>query len=380
MGISPKEQMITGFSKLSKEEKLDVIVERFLQGNTLHKDAATQSWYSDTELRKVIDEFSENTIADFHLPFGVVPNVLMNGTSYCVPMVTEESSVVAAAAKSAKFWHRRGGFHYEVVSTTKVGQVHLIIEKEHDVFEKFFQDNKQNILDAVKDDCINMEERGGGILSLDLKDCKNLEPGYYQVNMTFETCDAMGANFINTILEGVARYIEESAPCDVTVVMAILSNYTPECLVKAWVECPVEELKSLVEDYEPNDFAEKFSRAIRIAQIDVHRATTHNKGIMNGVDSVVLATGNDFRAIEACAHTYAARSGQYRSLTSCSIKDGIFKFQIELPLAVGTVGGLTALHPMARMSLALLQNPSAKELMGTMAVTGLAQNFAAEEV
>jgi len=372
-----QEQLITGFSKLNKKEKLEIIVEKFLEGDQSHKEAAVKSWYEDDSIKKIIDEFSENTIADFHLPYGVVPNVLINGKTYCVPMVTEESSVVAAAAKSAKFWHKRGGFHYEVISTRKVGQVHLIVEDDFEHFQNFFNDRKQDILNAVKDDCINMEKRGGGVKSLELKDCRDLEDGYVQVCMSFETCDAMGANFINTVLEGVARFIERESPCDITIVMSILSNYTPDCIVKAWVECPVTDLKSEKEDYDPKEFSDKFSRAIRIATVDVSRATTHNKGIMNGVDSVVLATGNDFRAIEACAHTFAARSGQYRSLTTCSVLDDHFRFEIELPLAVGTVGGLTALHPLAKMSLALLQNPNASELMGMIAVTGLAQNFAA---
>jgi hydroxymethylglutaryl-CoA reductase len=159
--------------------------------------------------------------------------------------------------------------------------------------------------------------------------------------------------------------------------MCILSNYTPNCRVKASVSCPIEELAEESLGMSAEEFAQKFKRAITISKIDRSRATTHNKGIFNGIDAVVLATGNDFRAIEACGHAYAARDGEYRGLSDCEIKDGVFTFWLEIPLALGTVGGLTALHPMAKLSLDMLQNPSAKELMEIVAVIGLAQNFGA---
>ena len=180
----------------------------------------------------------------------------------------------------------------------------------------------------------------------------------------------MGANFINSCLEAIAKRFEKE---DLEIVMSILSNHVPECLVSAEVSCKIEELGG--ED--PRKFAEKFYQAVKIAEIEPYRAVTHNKGIMNGIDAVVLATGNDFRAVEAGAHAYASRSGQYRSLSHCEIKDGIFRFWIEIPLALGTVGGLTALHPMAKLSLEMLQKPSARTLMQIMAAAGLAQNFAA---
>jgi hydroxymethylglutaryl-CoA reductase len=175
-------------------------------------------------------------------------------------------------------------------------------------------------------------------------------------------------------LEQDARFTAEEQ--EVAIVMCILSNYTPECLVHCEVSCSVDQLAD-GDDYTNEEFIEKFTRAIRIANIEPYRATTHNKGIMNGIDSVVLATGNDFRAVEACAHTYAARDGQYRSLTNVEVKDGIFRFWIEVPLALGTVGGLTTLHPMVKFSHELLGHPNAEELMMITAAVGLAQNFAA---
>jgi hydroxymethylglutaryl-CoA reductase len=180
----------------------------------------------------------------------------------------------------------------------------------------------------------------------------------------------MGANFINSCLEAIATKFEKE---DIEIVMSILSNYIPKCLVRAEVSCKIDDLGG----NNPQKFAEKFYQAVKIAEIEPYRAVTHNKGIMNGIDAVVLATGNDFRAIEAGAHAYASRSGEYTSLSHCEIKNDIFKFWIEIPLAIGTVGGLTALHPMAKLSLEMLQKPSARTLMQIMASAGLAQNFAA---
>jgi hydroxymethylglutaryl-CoA reductase len=197
----------------------------------------------------------------------------------------------------------------------------------------------------------------------------------------------MGANFINSVLEefgSTLRIFVQEHPAfvassgELEIIMAILSNYTPECLVRAEVSCPIEALgEECGKAMTPQEFAEKFAQAVRIAHLDPHRAATHNKGIFNGVDAVVLATANDFRAIEAGCHAYAARDGQYRSLSHCRLEDGVFRFWLDLPLALGTVGGLTKLHPLARLSLELLGQPSAAELMSIIAATGLAQNFAA---
>ena len=246
---------------------------------------------------------------------------------------------------------------------------------------------RQRIFDDTQHITANMRNRGGGISSIELVDLNHLEPHYYQLKITFETCDSMGANFINSVLEETSRslssFVGEQKEFnkderELTVIMSILSNFTPDCLVRASVECPVEELGTFDDGtMDPSTFAYKFVKALRIAHLDVHRATTHNKGIFNGVDAVALATGNDFRAIESCGHTYASRDGQYRSLSHAEVKDGIFRFWLDLPLAVGTVGGLTSLHPLAKRSLEMLGKPSADELMMIIASTGLAQNFAA---
>jgi hydroxymethylglutaryl-CoA reductase len=375
---------VQGFSKMTKLEKVDYLSEHFFSSSDHMKKEILKYWHPDEEAQKVFDEFSENTLSNFYLPYGVAPNFLINEKLFSIPMVIEESSVVAAASKAAKFWLNRGGFKSEIVSTTKVGQVHFFWNGKIEELNHFFNENKQAFVDEVSPLMGNMVKRGGGLTLLELRDCNHLEEGMYQLWAEFETCDAMGANFINTILEAFGRLLEKlisetfSVPFnDCQVVMAILSNYTPECLVRTWVECPIEDLHDPAIDMAPEVFAQKFARAVRVAEVDPHRATTHNKGIMNGIDAVVLATGNDFRAVEACAHTYAGRDGQYKSLTKCSIKDGVFKFQLEIPLSLGTIGGLTSLHPLARLSLEMLDRPNACQLMEIVSAVGLAQNFAA---
>jgi len=194
----------------------------------------------------------------------------------------------------------------------------------------------------------------------------------------------MGANFINSLLEEFAKILERELQSSnlsdsdkkIVIIMCILSNYTPECIVKCEVSCKIDDLSD-DPSMDKEEFAKKFEQAIHVANIEPYRATTHNKGIFNGIDAVVIATGNDFRAVEACGHTYASKDGQYKSLTNVEIKDGNFKFWIELPISVGTVGGLTSLHPMVKFSHQLLGNPDAKRLMKIIAAVGLAQNFGA---
>ena len=363
-------KMISGFSKLTKEEKINWLATNYFTDQTEIISTIKKYWNSDELLQQLHDDFIENTISNFYLPYGVAPNFLINNTSYTIPMVIEESSVVAAASLVAKFWSTRGGFKAEVLSTTKIGQVHFMYDGDKSELIQYFNSKKELFKIATASITKNMEKRGGGILDIQLIDKTEKLPNYYQIHVTFETVDSMGANFINSCLEAIAKEFRSDA---IEIVMSILSNYVPECLVRAEVSCSIEELGG--ED--PQQFAKKFHQAVQIAGVEPHRAVTHNKGIMNGIDAVVLATGNDFRAIEAGVHAYASRSGHYTSLTHCEITNGIFRFWIEIPLAVGTVGGLTSLHPLAKLSLEMLQRPSAKELMMIIATAGLAQNFAA---
>lgn len=378
-------QPIKGFSKLSKAGKIEWITNQFFKDPEAAYELLSHYWHSDEQVQKLHDEFIENTVTNFYMPYGVSPNFLLNDRLYTIPMVIEESSVVAAASKSAAFWLGRGGFKAHVVSTKKIGQVHFIWHGDAEKLQAYMPELRALLLAGTEEITANMRKRGGGIVDIQLVNKTDQEPGYYQLHATFETRDAMGANFINSNLEEFARILRRSLEQDarftaqeqeVAIVMCILSNYTPECLVHCEVSCAVDQLAD-GDDYTNEEFIEKFTRAIRIANIEPYRATTHNKGIMNGIDSVVLATGNDFRAVEACAHTYAARDGQYRSLTNVEVKDGIFRFWIEVPLALGTVGGLTTLHPMVKFSHELLGHPNAEELMMITAAVGLAQNFAA---
>lgn len=379
---------ISGFSKLSKKDKISWLAQNFLYTNPidLMKDFAS-FWHDNVEAQKVFEGFSENTISNFHMPFGIAPNFLINGKDYVIPMVIEESSVVAACSNAAKFWYERGGFKAEVLNTVKVGHVHFNFNGDKQKLKDFFPTLKLTLIDGVREITKNMEARGGGVLDIELLDFTNDEPGLYQLKCTFETIDSMGANFINSCLEEFGQILLNEIQLsnifslkekDVTIIMCILSNFTPDCVVKAELECPIEDLGYFNEGaMKPEEFAYKFSKAVRIAEIDSYRATTHNKGIMNGIDAVIIATGNDFRAVEACAHTYAAKDGFYKSLSHCEIKNNKLNFSITIPLALGTVGGLTGLHPLAKKSMELMGNPSAKELMKIVACVGLAQNFAA---
>jgi len=375
---------VEGFSKLSKAEKIDWIANQCTKDPVAAKQLLERYWNPDPQVQKLHDEFIENTLSNYYLPFAVAPNFLIDGKFYAIPMTIEESSVVAAASKAAKFWLDKGGFKTTILGTEKVGQVHFIYKGEAQKLKAFFIDVKPSLLESVASITQNMEKRGGGINEVELRDCTDKISNYYQLHCTFETLDAMGANFINSCLEQFAKTLKEKAKLhkdfseeekNIEVVMSILSNYVPNCLVRAEVECPVEKLA--IKDISAEDFAQKFVQAVNIANVEPYRAVTHNKGIMNGIDAVVLATGNDFRAVEAGVHAFAAKNGSYSSLTHASIENGIFKFWIEIPLALGTVGGLTSLHPLVKLALEMLQNPSAKELMQIVAVAGLAQNFAA---
>ena len=377
--------IIKGFSKLLKEDKLKIVAE--LMDNQVEAiDLLKSFWHSDNSKQKVFDEFSENTISNFYIPYGVAPNVIVNGQNHLVPLVAEESSVVAAASSSARFWSERGGFHAEVVDEIKVGQIHFLWKGKIEKLKGVFDEIKLYLKGAASDITANMEARGGGIVDMELIDMTSEIDNYYQIRVSFNTVDSMGANFINSCLEEFASALQnycrskdaftaEEKECQI--IMSILSNYTPECIVKAWVECSYDELENADKELSGRQFAEKFALAIKIAEVDVYRATTHNKGIFNGVDAVAIATGNDFRAIEAAGHTYAARDGQYRSLSHVELTDDKFRYYLTLPLAMGTVGGLTSLHPLAKHSLEMLGKPSAKELMMITASMGLANNFAA---
>jgi hydroxymethylglutaryl-CoA reductase len=379
------ESFISGFSSYTKQERIQALIHKYGLDPELEKWLASFEC-EDPQNQKIIEELSENTLTSFHLPYSIAPNFTVNEKNLFFPLVAEESSVVAALANAAGFWASRGGFHARVLGTEKKGQVHFTWNGEPEKLQSLFPDIRQHLIAESKVITQKMTERGGGILSIELKPMPHVIDHYYQLDASFDTREAMGANFINSCLEQFAqslqKYIVHSERLsegerDCQIIMAILSNYTPQSLVKAWVECPVEKLFPEKTKEENEAFAQAFWQAIQISRADVYRAVTHNKGIFNGIDALALATGNDFRAIEACGHAFASREGQYRGLTEVAIKDNHFVFSIELPMAIGVVGGVTSLHPLARLSMQLLDNPTAPDLMMYIAVAGLASNFAA---
>lgn len=372
-------ELLTKFSKLNRSERIQALESFVGQFLAEELDAFV---HTDSDVQKILGELSENYLSNFMLPFGVVPNVLVNGLLYAVPVVVEESSVVAAASKAAGFWAKHGGFRVQNLGTTKRGQVHFIWNERPDVLISEFHDIKEVLRLDTEHLTARMKARGGGISGIELRDCSHQIPGYFQLDVSFETVDAMGANFINSVLEQMAislqNFVSEKYSKDsIEVVMSILSNYTPESAVKCSVSCPVDALSAYSGFFSPNDFARRFVLAVQMAKVDVSRAVTHNKGIYNGIDAVVLATGNDWRAVEAAGHAFVSRNGSYASLSDASVDDGLFTFTLTVPLALGTVGGLTQVHPLSKLALSMLGNPSAKELMALAAAVGLANNFSA---
>ncbi len=383
--MATRERIKKGFSKLLKEEKLKLIANYFENPGEV-VNLLKSYWHPDSKQQQLFDEFSENTITNFYIPYGISPNVTINGKDYIVPMVIEESSVVAAASAAAKFWGERGGFHAEVIDVRKVGQVHFGWSGNKETLFTLFPAIEKRLLADTDAMTEKMRKRGGGILGMRLIDYTAQIPDYYQIRVEFGTGDAMGANFINSVLEQFGHslqdfFAEQNGLSEdlrkVEIIMTILSNNTPDCRVKVWVECPVEQLDGIDEHLSGAEYAKKFKKAVDIAHIDIDRATTHNKGIYNGIDAVVIATGNDFRAVEAAGHTFASRNGRYESLSNVTLENGIFHFELEVPMALGTVGGLTSLHPLAKKTLELLGNPTAPELMMVAATMGLANNFSA---
>ena len=379
--MRPGPHIIQGFSRLSRTEKLELLrKQNRLSRESLEKLNA--HLHPDPEMQEIYEDISENTVSNYFLPFGLAPNFLINGDLLTLPMVTEESSVVAAASHAAKFWALHGGFHAEVTDTLRVGQVHFTWTGPEQELFSTFDANREDLRQSVKPLTRRMEQRGGGVDSIRLEKGSTKIPGYYQLFVTFRTAEAMGANFINSVLEAMASgFASMMATKDLhgelTIVMSILSNYTPESRVTCSVEGDTEIFHGLDRQMSGDAFARKFKLAVDMAAEDPYRAVTHNKGIFNGMDAVVIATGNDFRAVEACGHAYASRNGRYESLSRAEITGSTFRFTLDIPLALGTVGGLTGLHPLAGTALNILGNPSSRELMHSVAAAGLANNFSA---
>ena len=376
---------IIGFSKLSRDEKISWVSKNFLDNSNEFEDILNKYLNDDKDIQSIHNSLSENAISNFHLPYSISPNFLINHKNYCIPLVTEESSVVAALSNSSKFWYDRGGFKSKVISKIKTGQIHFKYNGNAENLGKFINDNEDRLIESTDRITKKMRERGGGISKIRLVNKSAELKSYYQLHVDFETIDSMGANFINSCLEIISKEFHQllndspqfkESEKKIEVIMSILSNYTPECIVESSLECKISDLGN-IDGMSSEEFAFRFKNAFDIADIDINRAVTHNKGIMNGVDAVLISTGNDFRAVEAGIHAFASRKGKYKSLSECTIIDNIFKISLRIPLSVGTVGGITDVHPMVKLSLKLLNSPTSDDLMKIICSVGLAQNFAA---
>ena len=376
---------IIGFSKLSRDKKISWISKNFLDNSNEFESILNKYLNDDKNLQSIHNSLSENVISNFHLPYSVSPNFLINNKNYCIPLVTEESSVVAALSNSSKFWYDKGGFKSKVLSKIKTGQVHFKYDGNAESLEKFIIENEHRLIESTDRITKKMRERGGGISNIKLVNKSKELKSYYQLHVDFNTIDSMGANFINSCLEVISKNFKEllndsskfkESEKRIEIIMSILSNYTPECIVESSVECKINDLGD-IDGITSKEFALKFKNAFDIANIDINRAVTHNKGIMNGIDAVLISTGNDFRAVEAGIHAFASSKGMYKSLSECTIIDNIFKIKLKIPLSIGTIGGITDIHPMVKLSLKLLENPTSDKLMNIICSVGLAQNFAA---
>jgi len=367
--ISP----LSGFYKLNHAERLEKL-RSVLDLNTdlLKKESSLPHNLSDL--------FVENSIGHFTLPLGLVTNVQVNGEDYVVPFAVEESSVVAASSNAAKWVRQSGGFKAETLSTMMIGQIQIL-----DIDPASMTDLALNILGdrtelLAKANAVHprLLERGGGARDIEVRVFPEAEVPFLVVHVLIDTKEAMGANLVNTICEKLAPEVQQLAGGRVG--LRILSNYADRRLFK--VSCRVNPKYIALNDAENplsgSEVAKRIVEAYVFAKYDPYRAATHNKGIMNGVDPVVIATGNDWRALEAGVHAFAARNGRYESLSRWSIDtEGFLVGEITLPLQLGTVGGVTRLHPLAQLSLQILGNPTSDELSMIAASTGLASNLAA---
>jgi hydroxymethylglutaryl-CoA reductase len=317
----------------------------------------------------------ENVIGRYSLPFGIATNFLINQHNYLIPMVIEEPSVIAACSFAAKLFREAGGFIASSNDSIMIGQIQVLDILDIKTAKININSNKERILIKANDVGGSIVKRGGGAKDIEIREFYNTSIGDMLIlHLIYDTQDAMGANAINTALEHIAPYIEELTLGRVN--LRILSNLTDKR--KAYAEGVIPKNKLATDSYSGEEAVQSIIEAGVFAEVDPYRATTHNKGIMNGIDAVLIATGNDWRAVEAGAHAYAVRDGSYTSLTKWSkTEGGDLHGRIELPLAVGIVGGATRVHPLAQTSLQILGIKSASQLAEIIACVGLAQNFAA---
>ena len=359
-----------GFSKKSYQERLEL-----LQAQALLSPEKQTSLEQDEQISvTVADQLSENVVGTFSLPYSLVPEVLVNGQEYTVPYVTEEPSVVAAASYASKIIKRAGGFTAQVHERQMIGQVALYQVADPEQALEKISSKKAELLELANQAYPSIVKRGGGARDLLVEQIKG-ETDFLVVYLHVDTQEAMGANMLNTMLEALKPVLEELSQGQS--LMGILSNYATDSLVTA--SCRIAFRYLSRQKDQGRDIAEKIALASQFAQADPYRATTHNKGIFNGIDAILIATGNDWRAIEAGAHAFASRDGRYQGLSqwTLDLEREELVGQMTLPMPVATKGGSIGLNPRVALSHELLGNPSAKELAQIIVSIGLAQNFAA---
>lgn len=356
-------EIFKGFSKLSREERLKAL---FDSGVLTSSDVEflVKGGLKDTSLG---EKFIENVIGYFQMPLGVATNFNIDGKDYAIPMAVEETSIVAAASKTAKWIRESGSITTEVVGQDIIGQIQVAKVSDFAAFEKAILAQKNYMIElANREVAFGLVRRGGGVRDLTVRKVDRGDGLFMAIiHIYMNPCDAMGANIINQVCEFLKEPIEQFTGDKVT--MCILSNLVDTKLTRATVS---------INDIDP-ELAEKIEEASLFAWADPYRAATNNKGVLNGIDPIVLATGNDWRAVEAGIHAYAARDGQYRSITRWKRQGASLVGVFEAPLIVGTVGGVTTLHPMAQMAMKMLGVSSANELSRVMAAVGLVQNLGA---
>ncbi|MGW8120151.1 hydroxymethylglutaryl-CoA reductase, degradative [Staphylococcus xylosus] len=358
------------FRHLSRTEKLEELV---IKG-WLSEENKNVLLNNPLISEEIANSLIENVIGQGTLPVGLLPEINVDGKSYVVPMMVEEPSVVAAASYGAKLVNQTGGFKVIASERLMIGQIVFDSVKDTAVLEEHLQQlevQMKRIADEVYPSII---ERGGGFRKIEIDTFPN--EGLVSLKIYVDTKDAMGANMLNTILEGITAYLKNELE-HVDILMSILSNHATASVVKVQGEISVDALSKGGRDGQ--DVAKRMERASVLAQVDIHRAATHNKGVMNGIHAVVLATGNDTRGAEATAHAYASKDGQYRGLATWHYNEEkqVLVGTIEVPMTLATVGGGTKVLPIAKASLELMNVDSAQELGHVVAAVGLAQNFAA---
>lgn len=358
---------LPGFAKLSPTERIEALLK---EGLLTWDEAQILKEQKGLPL-SIADQLTENVLSTFDLPFSLAPYFLINGRDYVLPMVTEEPSVVAAASFAAKLIQRSGGFSTQVHQRQMIGEIALTDVKDWEVASKRILEDKETLLQLANEAYPSIVKRGGGARDLWVEN----KGDFLIVYLAVDPKEAMGANMLNTMLEALTDRIQELSGGQA--LMAILSNLATRSLVSA--RCAIDFKALSRNPEEAIEIAHRMELASQLAQVDPYRAATHNKGIFNGIDALVLATGNDWRAIEAGAHTYAAQSGSYKGLSHWTSHPEEKKLygEITLPMPVATKGGSIGLNPTVQVSNRLLGEPSAIELAGIIASLGLAQNFAA---